>query len=122
MTASTNRLGRIGENLAARHLEGLGYDVVARNWRTSADDVRGEIDIVARHGGTLVFCEVKSRRGSAGDALAAVHPRKQRQLRRLASLYLTLEAHAAAVRFDVVAVAWVPGGGPARVTHVPAAF
>ena len=122
MTASTNRLGRIGENLAARHLAALGYDVIARNWRTSAHDVRGEIDIIARDGATLVFCEVKSRRRSGSAAtLESVTPLKQRQIRRLAALYLTT-ARPSDVRFDVVAVSWPADGGAADICHVPGAF
>lgn len=123
MTASTNRVGRIGEDLAARHLEGLGYEVVSRNWRTSAQGVRGEIDIVARHGSTLVFCEVKSRRRTVcDDAFAAVTWSKQRQLRRLASLYLSGGDWRPAVRFDVVAVTWPAAGGAAVIDHIVGAF
>ena len=50
-------LGRYGENLAARHLSDAGLRVLERNWRCR----EGEIDIVARDGRTLVFCEVKTR-------------------------------------------------------------
>ena len=123
MTQSTNRLGRIGEDLAARHLESQGYRILARNWRTSAADVRGEVDIIAVTGRTLVFCEVKSRRRSiCDDAFAAVNWTKQRQLRRLAALYLAgVEGHAD-VRFDVIAVAWPPGGGVADLQHIAEAF
>ena len=123
MTQATNRLGRIGEDLAARHLEGLGYRIVERNWRAAAADVRGEVDIIAVHGRTLVFCEVKSRRRTiCDDAFAAVTWAKQRQLRRLAALYLAgIGAHTD-VRFDVVAVAWPPDGGPADLQHIAEAF
>ena len=53
-------LGRLGEELAAAHLERLGYRVIARNYRTRF----GELDLVATDDGVLVFCEVKARRGS----------------------------------------------------------
>ena len=53
-------LGRLGEDLAARHLEQAGWQIVARNWRTR----RGEIDIVARDGEWLVFVEVRTRRAA----------------------------------------------------------
>lgn len=123
MTASTNRLGRIGEDLAARHLAALGYTIVERNWRAAVDAVRGEVDIVARHGSTLVFCEVKSRRRTmCDDAFAAVTWSKQRQLRRLAALYLADLGGGVDVRFDVVAVAWPAGGGAATVDHILGAF
>lgn len=123
MTASTNRVGRIGEDLAARHLERLGYVIVERNWRTAVEAVRGEVDIVARQGRTLVFCEVKTRRRTlCDDAFAAVTWSKQRQLRRLASLYLGAVDERVDVRFDVIAVAWPMGGGGAAVHHIAGAF
>lgn len=122
MTVSSNRVGRIGEDLAARHLESLGYVIVARNWRTAVEAVRGELDIVARHGSTLVFCEVKTRRRTiCDDAFAAVTWAKQRQLRRLAALYLA-EVDAVDVRFDVIAVAWPAAGGAAVIDHIAGAF
>lgn len=123
MTASSNRLGRIGEDMAARHLTDLGYTIVERNWRASVDSVRGEVDIVARHGTTLVFCEVKSRRRTVcDDAFAAVTWSKQRQLRRLAALYLAGLGGGVEVRFDVIAVAWPAAGGSATVDHIVGAF
>ncbi len=65
-----HRLGRLGEDLAAAHLERLGYTVLARNHRTR----HGELDIVATDGGTLVFVEVKTRRAGPG-AREALHAR-----------------------------------------------
>ncbi|MBA2529523.1 MAG: YraN family protein [Euzebyales bacterium] len=125
MTSTTNRLGRAGEELAARHLERAGYTIVARNWRVTLEGLRGELDIVARDGDALVFCEVKTRRGATlGDEpLAAVTGSKQRQLRRLVGLYLAREgAGAAEVRFDVVGVSWPAGGGAADLVHLRGAF
>ncbi|MBA3622286.1 MAG: YraN family protein [Actinomycetota bacterium] len=125
MTTATNRIGRIGEELAARHLQRLGYTIVARNWRVRVEGVRGELDIVATDAGALVFCEVKTRRRALpGDqALAAVDRGKQRQLRRLAGLYLAERGgHGVDVRFDVVGVAWPVSGGAAELVHVRAAF
>jgi putative endonuclease len=83
--------------------------------------VRGELDVVARDGDVLVFCEVKARRGrGTGGPLAAVTPRKQAQLRRLASAWLAASGtRAADVRFDVVGVCW-PGPGRAEIVHVRA--
>jgi len=114
------RLGRIGEQMAVRHLEGAGMVIVERNWRCAAGDVRGEVDVVARDGEVLVFCEVKARRGSAaGGPLVAVTHAKQSQLRRLAGAYLAAEPQGGrAVRFDVVGVMWPDGGGGATVDHV----
>ena len=54
-------LGRLGERLAAEHLERLGYRVIARNYRTRF----GELDLVVCDDEVLVFCEVKTRRARA---------------------------------------------------------
>jgi putative endonuclease len=67
------RLGESAERLAVNHLEGKGYRIVARNMRMSNT---GEIDIVALDGETLVFCEVRARRGEAGLAAQSINPRK----------------------------------------------
>lgn len=105
------RLGRIGEQLAVRHLERAGYVVVARNWRCAQPDVRGELDVLARDGDTLVVCEVKTRRNAdTGGPLAAVTPAKLAQLRRLAAAYLAEVGPAVAqIRFDIVGVSWERG-------------
>ncbi|MPZ73980.1 MAG: YraN family protein [Nitriliruptorales bacterium] len=123
MTQSTNRLGRIGEELAARHLAALGYHIRERNWRGCEEAIRGEVDIIAEDASTVVFCEVKSRRWSVCDeAFAAVTYAKQRQIRRLAALYLAGNGRHADVRFDVVAVAWPAAGGDPLVHHIAGAF
>lgn len=112
-------LGRIGERIAVRHLEATGFEVLDRNWRCADGAVRGELDLVARDGPTLVVCEVKTRRGEdAGGALAAVTPAKHAQLRRLAAVYLRATGRSGDVRFDAVGVTWPRSGGPAVVEHV----
>ena len=70
-------LGRRGEQLAAEHLERLGYRVVARNYRTRF----GELDLVATDEYVLVFCEVKTRRAGAGDPWWNLGEAKRRQVR-----------------------------------------
>lgn len=112
-------LGRFGEELAARHLEGAGLEVVARNWRCS----EGEIDIVAREGDTLVVCEVKTRSGTAfGDPAEAVDAVKAARLRRLCLRYLAAEGIGwRDLRFDVVTVLRRPDADPV-VTHLRGAF
>src|SRR5438309_6979639 len=87
-------LGRLGEALAAAHLEGLGFGVLARNVRTR----RGEIDLIAFDGRTLVFTEVKTRRGAARVArpdqqpLSALRGGQRARLRRLAAAWLREQA------------------------------
>ena len=58
---SNRETGARGEEIALRHLEGEGYEALERNYRTRA----GEIVLVVRRGATLVFVEVKSRRGTS---------------------------------------------------------
>jgi len=115
-------LGRLGEQLAADHLEEQGLVVVARNWRCQ----NGEIDIVATDGiGTLVVCEVKTRSGIGyGTPAEAVTLDKRRRLRQLAGLYITSTCRRwPTVRFDVISVLYRPGGpvGP-QITHLTEAF
>jgi len=117
--AEKDLLGRYGEDLAVDHLTGAGMVVLARNWRCAA----GELDIVARDGSTLVFCEVKTRSSVAfGTPLEAVVPAKARRIRRLAAAWLN-EADRGwpDLRFDVVSVLRLRGGQP-TVEHLRGAF
>lgn len=50
--------GRWGEDLAAREYQRDGYTVLDRNSRCEL----GEVDLILERGGTVVFCEVKTRR------------------------------------------------------------
>ncbi len=106
----TSALGRYGEEVATRHLEGLGLAIVERNWRCS----EGEIDIVARDGSTLVVVEVKTRSSLAfGHPAEAITPRKMRRLRHLAFRWLTEhEVHAPSVRIDAISVIQGVSGAP----------
>ena len=108
-------LGAYGERVAARHLVEHGLVVLDRNWRCEA----GEIDLVLREGDVLVFCEVKTRSGTAyGHPLEAVDEVKSERLVRLA--WRWIEEHAVAptdVRFDMVGVVKTPRGA-AEVEHV----
>jgi len=62
-------VGDYGEQVACAHLTDAGLEVLERNWRCD----QGELDIVARDGDTLVFCEVKTRRSDRfGSPLEAV--------------------------------------------------
>lgn len=112
-------LGRAGEELACRHLRAKGYEIVERGVRL----LRGEIDIVARDGTTLVFVEVKTRADeSFGRPEEAVTPGKQRQLRRIAQAYLAVRpAPGVDCRFDVIAILF-RGVDDVRLEHFVDAF
>jgi putative endonuclease len=111
-------LGRTGEDAAAALYKRLGCRIVERNFRTRS----GEVDLIARNGSTVIFCEVKTRRTSRwGLPAEAVHPRKQARLRRLAGEWLsTRRPGRVDVRFDVVSVIVADNG--MEVTHLPDAF
>jgi putative endonuclease len=102
MTMQRQHLGKWGEDRAVRELEQRGYAILARRYRTR----HGEIDIVADHGGTIVFVEVKARRGPEnGGAAAAVTTHKQQRLASMAVDYLARHrATNRPCRFDVVAI------------------
>jgi putative endonuclease len=102
MTAARRALGSFGEDKAAAWYEANGYRVLARNWRCRD----GELDIVARRGPTVVFCEVKTRASAAyGIPAEAVTFAKQRKLRALALLWLRASGvRGGELRFDVACV------------------
>lgn len=116
-----HRLGRLGEDLAAQHLERLGYEIIARNHRTRW----GELDIIAFTGDTLVFCEVKTRRAGPGTPFDSLHDAKRTQVRRMAAAWLSEVRDrplAAELRFDAVGVVIDAHGRLVRLDHVEAAF
>lgn len=115
---SSGAWGNHGEDLALRHLEAKGYALVERNHRTR----HGEIDLIMRHGSTLVFVEVKLRKGLAfGDPLEAITPRKRAAVRSLAEAYLSdKDPDFDAVRFDAVGV--LMDNRSPRILHVENAF
>ncbi len=117
--AEKDRLGRYGEDVAVGHLEAAGMVVLARNWRCP----EGELDIIARDGSTLVFCEVKTRSGVGyGSPAEAVGSTKARRIRRLAAAWLKeADRGWAELRFDVVSVLR-PRGCEAQVEHLRGAF
>ena len=112
-------LGQEAENAAARFLERAGLKVIERNVRFA----HGEIDLVCRENGVVVFVEVKWRHTRWGDAPAeAVSWHKQRRLTRLAQHYLKWRRlEHVRCRFDVVGVT-IADDGTRHVRHLRAAF
>jgi putative endonuclease len=118
MTRDRQRCGADGEALAAAFLAARDYTILARNFRCA----QGEIDLIALDRRTLVFCEVRTRRTrAAGGALESVTAAKQRQVVRIASVYVARHRlHAHPIRFDVVAVEI--RGATVAIEHVADAF
>ena len=113
--------GAQGERIAAAHLEGLGWTVVDRNWRSGR---LGELDLVALQPGpgrlgTLVFCEVKTRRGLGyGDPLDAITYKKLGRLQALAGQWLAAhEVRCDRLRVDAIGVLLMSGCAPV-ISHL----
>ena len=99
MAGRASDAGARAEALAAAYLEQRGLAVVERNFRRRC----GEIDLVARDGATLVFVEVRLRRGHAfGGAAASITAAKRVRLVRAAELYLAGVAGTPDCRIDAV--------------------
>jgi putative endonuclease len=123
-------LGRAGEELAAAHLQRLGFCALGRNVRTRA----GEIDLIAFNGVTLVFVEVKTHRaGTRGrhvrphqEPLTWLRPRQRARLRRLAVAWLSKERHirpsAHTIRFDAIGVILDEKDRLVRLDHLEGAW
>jgi len=94
--------GIAGEDLACAELRRRGYAILDRGYRTRF----GEIDVIARHQGAIVFVEVKARATrTCGGGAEAVTPYKQWRVARMAAEYLVRRGlHDRPCRFDVVAV------------------
>jgi putative endonuclease len=105
---SRSTAGSVGERATLDVYRKLGFRLVARNWRCKL----GELDLVLVRGDTLVFCEVKTRRGSAfGGGYEAVTWRKRAKIRALAEVFLQeRRVRPDAIRFDVASVALGPRG------------
>ncbi len=118
MADTRKQFGKRGEELAVSLLRKKGYKVIERNFRTRT----GEIDIVAKHRGRIVFVEVKARKsGCYGDPKFAVTAQKKRKISMVALEYLkkhhSLQTPA---RFDVVTIQSANTG--AKVEIIPNAF
>jgi putative endonuclease len=126
MSDRRRQVGQLGERVAAHLLERNGYRVLERNYRTRD----GEIDLVARRGQTLVFCEVKTvvaRDTGNGPAFAleAVRATKRMKIRRLARSWMSERAGAGgfrSVRFDAIGVTISARGRVLALEHVESAF
>ena len=109
--------GRLGEELAAKHLGTLGYRVIDTNYRCE----RGEIDIIAWDGRVLCFVEVRSRSTERyGHPLETVSASKRQRIIAATRDYLsTWRGDWPQMRFDVVGIVMTE---PPQIELVRAAF
>ena len=91
-----------GEVAAKKYLEEKGYRILAENYAGKM----GEIDLIAKQGGVVVFVEVKARENTAfGEPIEAITPQKVRKIALTAQQYLVQKRLLGSdVRFDVVEV------------------
>jgi putative endonuclease len=112
------KLGKIGENIAAAYLQSQGYRIVQRNWRY----LHKEIDIIAEQGEELVIVEVKTRQGKTellpGDLVPHA---KERYLINAADAFIRRYGVEKETRFDVIIVNF-PGNGEHTLEHIERAF
>jgi putative endonuclease len=93
--------GKIGETLAARYLEGLGFTILHRNWRVG----RYEIDLIACKAGTLHFFEVKTRRTLRfGWPEEHIRTQKIRRMMKAVEAYLQTTSKALPVQLNIVSI------------------
>lgn len=127
MYYSTKEFGDKGEEIAAKYLEEKGFVIVERKYRSKI----GEIDLIAKGAGLLVFCEVKSRFSLLyGQPAEAVDKKKIRHIRRTASWYLTQGMRIKHlyddydIRFDVLELIFSGGsnGNEIEINHLENAF
>lgn len=103
------------ERRAVWHYRLRGYRILGVNVWAGGN----EVDVIARRGGRIVFCEVKGKSGPGfGDPLEMVGPEKARRVRRAAESWLAARPELAGleVRFDVVAER------AGRLDRIPDAF
>ena len=102
MLSPSQTLGVIGEELAFHYLRNRGYKVLLRNY----ENPLGEIDLIAKEKGALVFIEVKTRSSDAmGSPAESVTHFKRQQIVKCAQYYVKRYGiHRVPCRFDVVSV------------------
>lgn len=118
--AKHNVLGREGEDLAIAHLQGQGYILRERNWRSG----RHELDIImlSEDLTTVVFVEVKTRTDARhADPEDSVHAAKIRNIGMAAHAYIIQKEIVEEVRFDLITILLTDGRDPI-ITHTVDAF
>ena len=120
MADKRKQLGRRGEDAACEYLARKGFKILERNWKCGY----GEADIIALDKHSLVFCEVKTRRGlSAGMPEESITYKKQERYGKIASVYRSRTAvRHRALRFDVIAILVDKDETSAHLRYMPGAF
>ncbi|MDQ1913273.1 YraN family protein [Paenibacillus sp. GD4] len=115
------QLGAVGEQHAEAYLISKHFIILARNWRVRS----GEIDIVAKVDGVIVFIEVRTRSRTLrfGTPQESIDAKKQRQVLETAQVYLHQHRlYNEQTRFDVISVITDPYGNLKELDHILCAF
>ncbi len=112
-------LGERGERVACGFLKKHGYEILEKNYKCKL----GEIDVIARRQGRLVFIEIKTRTSAQfGMPQEAVDLRKQEKIFKVAQWYVKeKKLLKTPIAFDVVAILWEEGKTP-EIRLIPDAF
>ncbi len=100
--SNSKQIGKIGEQLACKYLEKLGYKIIQRNFYSR----QGEIDIIAKQDKMIIFIEVKTRTNEQfGKPAEAVNRIKKKHIYQTAKYYLyNTKQEKKNIRFDVIEV------------------
>jgi putative endonuclease len=110
-------LGKYGEALAQKHLEGLGYEILTSNYRF----LKLELDIVAQKDGKIIVVEVKTRfTDEYGEPWQSVTKQKQRQIIKAANYYIFENNIQLDTQFDVISI--IKNETFERLEHIQDAF
>lgn len=115
---SKMKLGRQGEDIAAQYLQGQGYRLLQRNFRSRC----GEIDIICADKQTIIFVEVKTRTSSKfGSPEESITRTKQQHIYKAAFTFMEgYPHHFKDIRFDAIGI-YIEDGKP-RINHIMGAF
>lgn len=117
---SRQKTGKFGEDMAAAHLEGKGFSILARNWRSG----HYELDIVALGSDGIHFVEVRTRINPEVLPQETVNSAKQRKVVEAAKRFLKEEScrkfSDCETFFDIVGVTL--GSGGTELEYIPQAF
>jgi len=118
MPSRKRKFGDVGEKIAARYLERKGYQIVDQNYRKPW----GEIDLISKKDGLLVFCEVKTRDAKNVEhylAESSVNYRKIRKLQKICETYLAEKHYPYGQKWqiDVLAIAIDKENKKVRIKH-----
>lgn len=113
MSGYKKQQGKYGEDLAAKYLAGLDYEIIERNYLIRG----GEIDIVAQDGETTVIVEVKLRNADDfGTAAESITTSKLRSLVKTTKFYALEKDIKGGLRIDLIAIDFV--NGMPKIEHI----